>query len=118
MRRLTEILAFPKAWYKRSIVRRLFLGDLSSYSSSNVEFLNTQQQYHIRTKLKSKMAHTDRHFKSNKGLLNIPSMLIKIFKSRKSIITFFEHIQIFKKNCDPVIQTTFHRLYGEPMVID
>lgn len=28
MRRLTEILAFPKAWYRRSIVRRLFLGDL------------------------------------------------------------------------------------------
>lgn len=30
MRRLTEILAFPKAWYRRSIVRRLFLGDLTS----------------------------------------------------------------------------------------
>ncbi|XP_017781272.1 PREDICTED: uncharacterized protein KIAA1109 isoform X3 [Nicrophorus vespilloides] len=29
MRRLTEILAFPKAWYRRSIVRRMFLGDLS-----------------------------------------------------------------------------------------
>ncbi|XP_076066750.1 transmembrane protein KIAA1109 homolog tweek isoform X4 [Oratosquilla oratoria] len=29
MRRLTEILAFPKAWYRRSIVRRLFLGDFS-----------------------------------------------------------------------------------------
>ncbi|XP_051858980.1 transmembrane protein KIAA1109 homolog isoform X2 [Drosophila albomicans] len=29
MRRLTEILAFPKAWYRRRIVRRLFLGDLS-----------------------------------------------------------------------------------------
>ncbi|XP_063234537.1 bridge-like lipid transfer protein family member 1 isoform X2 [Bacillus rossius redtenbacheri] len=29
MRRLTEILAFPKAWYRRSIVRRLFLGDLT-----------------------------------------------------------------------------------------
>lgn len=33
MRRLTEILAFPKAWYRRSIVRRLFLGDLSSGTS-------------------------------------------------------------------------------------
>ncbi|XP_076277867.1 transmembrane protein KIAA1109 homolog tweek isoform X7 [Lasioglossum baleicum] len=30
MRRLSEILAFPKAWYRRSIMRRLFLGDLSS----------------------------------------------------------------------------------------
>lgn len=29
MRRLTEILAFPKAWYRRSIVRRLFLGELN-----------------------------------------------------------------------------------------
>ncbi|XP_037086317.1 transmembrane protein KIAA1109 homolog [Pollicipes pollicipes] len=28
MRRLTEILAFPKAWYRRTIVRRMFLGDL------------------------------------------------------------------------------------------
>ncbi|XP_012263790.2 transmembrane protein KIAA1109 homolog isoform X5 [Athalia rosae] len=33
MRRLTEILAFPKAWYRRSIVRRLFLGDLSTVSA-------------------------------------------------------------------------------------
>lgn len=32
MRRLTEILAFPKAWYRRSIVRHLFLGDLSMQS--------------------------------------------------------------------------------------
>ncbi|KAG7311224.1 hypothetical protein JYU34_002256 [Plutella xylostella] len=29
MRRLSEILAFPKAWYRRTIVRRMFLGDLS-----------------------------------------------------------------------------------------
>ncbi|XP_041436679.1 KIAA1109 L homeolog isoform X7 [Xenopus laevis] len=27
MRRLSEILAFPRAWYRRSIARRLFLGD-------------------------------------------------------------------------------------------
>ncbi|XP_069356448.1 bridge-like lipid transfer protein family member 1 [Maniola hyperantus] len=41
MRRLSEILAFPKAWYRRSIVRRLFLGDVSVHTahqtySSNV----------------------------------------------------------------------------------
>lgn len=30
MRRLTEILAFPNAWYRRRIVRRLFLGDIST----------------------------------------------------------------------------------------
>lgn len=35
MRRLTEILAFPKAWYRRSIVRRMFLGDLSTSVSHN-----------------------------------------------------------------------------------
>lgn len=29
MRRLGEILAFPRAWYRRTIVRRMFLGDLS-----------------------------------------------------------------------------------------
>lgn len=29
MRRLPEILAFPKAWYRRAIVRHLFLGDPS-----------------------------------------------------------------------------------------
>lgn len=35
MRRLTEILAFPRAWYRRTIVRRMFLGELhisSNYS--------------------------------------------------------------------------------------
>ncbi|XP_050533025.1 transmembrane protein KIAA1109 homolog isoform X6 [Daktulosphaira vitifoliae] len=35
MRRLTEILAFPRAWYRRSIVRRLFLGDLTRTVPSN-----------------------------------------------------------------------------------
>ncbi|XP_063974640.1 bridge-like lipid transfer protein family member 1 isoform X5 [Diachasmimorpha longicaudata] len=46
MRRLTEILAFPKAWYRRSIVRRLFLGDLSSgmasYEGENSPLLNQE----------------------------------------------------------------------------
>ncbi|CAL4109691.1 unnamed protein product, partial [Meganyctiphanes norvegica] len=35
MRRLTEILAFPRAWYRKSIVRRLFLGDFYSGSTAN-----------------------------------------------------------------------------------
>lgn len=35
MRRLTEILAFPNAWYRRRIVRRLFLGDISTKPSTN-----------------------------------------------------------------------------------
>lgn len=29
MRRLQEILAFPKAWYRSGLARRLFLGDES-----------------------------------------------------------------------------------------
>ncbi|KAF7285801.1 hypothetical protein GWI33_009982 [Rhynchophorus ferrugineus] len=37
MRRLTEILAFPKAWYRRSIVRRMFLGDLSMSTTYSEE---------------------------------------------------------------------------------
>ena len=40
MRRLTEILAFPKAWYRRSIVRRLFLGDLSTASGLGDDLSN------------------------------------------------------------------------------
>uniref|UniRef100_A0A182PCZ3 Bridge-like lipid transfer protein family member 1 C-terminal domain-containing protein n=1 Tax=Anopheles epiroticus TaxID=199890 RepID=A0A182PCZ3_9DIPT len=37
MRRLTEILAFPKAWYRRSIVRRMFLGDLGMQQTSTCD---------------------------------------------------------------------------------
>ncbi|GBP70037.1 Uncharacterized protein KIAA1109 [Eumeta japonica] len=40
MRRLSEILAFPKAWYRRTIVRRMFLGDLG------VNSLQEQDQSH------------------------------------------------------------------------
>ena len=29
MRRLGEILSFPKSWYRRNLARRLFLGDES-----------------------------------------------------------------------------------------
>eukprot|EP00095_Tigriopus_kingsejongensis_P008238 maker-scaffold230_size244653-snap-gene-0.11 protein:Tk08238 transcript:maker-scaffold230_size244653-snap-gene-0.11-mRNA-1 annotation:"PREDICTED: uncharacterized protein KIAA1109-like isoform X7" len=32
MRRLSEIMAFPKAWYRRALVRRLFLGELRTTS--------------------------------------------------------------------------------------
>ncbi|XP_017025561.1 bridge-like lipid transfer protein family member 1 isoform X1 [Drosophila kikkawai] len=42
MRRLTEILAFPKAWYRRRIVRRLFLGDLSVHQQQQQQ--QQQQQ--------------------------------------------------------------------------
>lgn len=33
MRRLNEILDFPKAWYKRGLVQRLFLGKEGSYAT-------------------------------------------------------------------------------------
>jgi len=35
MRRLSEILGFPKAWYNRSIARRLFLGESSRAKQAN-----------------------------------------------------------------------------------
>lgn len=60
MRRLTEILAFPKAWYRRSIVRRLFLGDLSSgtaYSEGDGSPLNQEEAVMGSSLLK----HYDRH---------------------------------------------------------
>ena len=33
MRRLNEILDFPKAWYKRGLVQRIFLGEEGSYAT-------------------------------------------------------------------------------------
>uniref|UniRef100_A0A8C8FWJ0 Bridge-like lipid transfer protein family member 1 C-terminal domain-containing protein n=1 Tax=Oncorhynchus tshawytscha TaxID=74940 RepID=A0A8C8FWJ0_ONCTS len=48
MRRLSEILAFPRAWYRRSIARRLFLGDQTInmptelYLLRNVDANNTE----------------------------------------------------------------------------
>ncbi|XP_069702783.1 bridge-like lipid transfer protein family member 1 isoform X3 [Periplaneta americana] len=50
MRRLTEILAFPKAWYRRSIVRRLFLGDLSisaTYSEGEESSPSSLEDEHL-----------------------------------------------------------------------
>jgi len=41
MRRLSEILAFPKAWYNRSIARRLFLGDTKRQKKSDQKSQNT-----------------------------------------------------------------------------
>lgn len=45
MRRLTEILAFPKAWYRRNIMKRLFLGDLSVQQTNlNDDFPPTAEE--------------------------------------------------------------------------
>ncbi|XP_014476117.1 PREDICTED: uncharacterized protein KIAA1109 isoform X1 [Dinoponera quadriceps] len=63
MRRLTEILAFPKAWYRRSIVRRLFLGDLSSgalYSEGDGSPPLSQEE-HQAVMGSSLLKHYDRH---------------------------------------------------------
>ncbi|KAH0953833.1 hypothetical protein HN011_011903 [Eciton burchellii] len=61
MRRLTEILAFPKAWYRRSIVRRLFLGDLSSgtaYPEEDGSLPLSQEEAVMGSSL---LKHYDRH---------------------------------------------------------
>ncbi|XP_076663218.1 transmembrane protein KIAA1109 homolog tweek isoform X12 [Andrena cerasifolii] len=61
MRRLGEILAFPKAWYRRSIVRRLFLGDLSSgtaYSEGDGSPSLNQDEAVMGSSL---LKHYDRH---------------------------------------------------------
>ncbi|XP_035723534.1 transmembrane protein KIAA1109-like isoform X4 [Vespa mandarinia] len=61
MRRLTEILAFPKAWYRRSIVRRLFLGDLSTgtaYSEGDGSPPLNQEEAVMGSSL---LKHYDRH---------------------------------------------------------
>ena len=39
MRRLTEILALPKAWYRRSLARRLFLGEETAVVDSDAGLL-------------------------------------------------------------------------------
>lgn len=42
MRRLSEILAFPRAWYRRSIARRLFLGDQTINLPGRILLLSTE----------------------------------------------------------------------------
>lgn len=37
MRRLLEILALPKAWYRRSLARRMFLGEELAVLDSDLE---------------------------------------------------------------------------------
>ncbi|RXM31147.1 hypothetical protein EOD39_1796 [Acipenser ruthenus] len=41
MRRLSEILAFPRAWYRRSIARRLFLGDQTINLADSIDKTST-----------------------------------------------------------------------------
>lgn len=39
MRRLSEILALPKAWYRRTLARRMFLGEERAVVDSEGEWL-------------------------------------------------------------------------------
>ncbi|XP_012270662.1 uncharacterized protein KIAA1109 isoform X2 [Orussus abietinus] len=61
MRRLTEVLAFPKAWYRRSIVRRLFLGDLSSAAAHAEGDSNSFPNQEEAVMGSSLLKHYDRH---------------------------------------------------------
>ncbi|KAF7987765.1 hypothetical protein HCN44_003628 [Aphidius gifuensis] len=72
MRRLTEILAFPKAWYRRSIVRRLFLGDLSTginYSDNDNILLLNKEEAVIGSSL---LKHSDRHHQNDYLSKSVP----------------------------------------------
>ena len=44
MRRLTELLAFPKAWYRKKIVRRLFLGEEGPSAPEEEQFSSGMYQ--------------------------------------------------------------------------
>ncbi|CAG0892323.1 unnamed protein product, partial [Cyprideis torosa] len=52
MRRLTEILAFPKAWYRRKIVRRLFLGDTTMRPDAEFGSTGASEQNPLNTPTK------------------------------------------------------------------
>lgn len=59
MRRLTEILAFPKAWYRKKIARRIFLGDQSSgavFSDQGLLFDSSSSPFFKFNKLRMAMA--------------------------------------------------------------
>lgn len=59
MRRLTEILAFPKAWYRKAIWKRMFLGEESI--SSQAGFTDTDDE------LASSSAESLDHFGNSSG---------------------------------------------------
>ena len=47
MRRLSEILMFPKAWYRRSLARRLFLGASATEDASDSSGLHPSPPLHL-----------------------------------------------------------------------
>lgn len=46
MRRLSEILTFPKAWYNRNLTRRLFLGE-ESFAQTGDEGIRSTTVVHL-----------------------------------------------------------------------
>ena len=46
MRRLTEILVFPRAWYRKTLVRRLFLGELKTTQFHPEDHMDSQERCH------------------------------------------------------------------------
>ncbi|XP_054257192.1 bridge-like lipid transfer protein family member 1 [Macrosteles quadrilineatus] len=73
MRRLTEILAFPKAWYRRSIVRRLFLGDFTTTAVYSEEDSSPDQDIDVEISESSPMLGPNRE----KLRLNLESDLAR-----------------------------------------
>ena len=74
MRRLTEVLAFPHAWYRRSIVRRLFLGDFSAgKASSDFDDLGQTTPPPGETPSSSGGTYLSKRLSSNSGESETPS---------------------------------------------
>lgn len=89
MRRLTEILAFPKAWYRRSIVRRMFLGDLSTSFTHNDDDSSTLSgTTSSRTQDSSKKSDKSPLLAKDKLKLNIEHDVVKQTKLKDMGRTF------------------------------
>ena len=54
MRRLTEILIFPRAWYRRNLVRRLFLGEVKTTSFHQEEQMELKKTSEIKPSTQNK----------------------------------------------------------------
>ncbi|OWR42726.1 hypothetical protein KGM_210934 [Danaus plexippus plexippus] len=82
MRRLSEILAFPRAWYRRSIVRRLFLGDVSVHTNVNVHTHNTTNNVPVSPVLPQREKTKISEPQKPKGMLGESTLIL--FKRARS----------------------------------
>ena len=60
MRRLNEILDVPKAWYKRALVQRIFLGKEGNYATQSSLLQNNKPQHHDTTNREDSAFSVDR----------------------------------------------------------